>query len=112
MYQSNIFPKNSLSQDPNLRGSSPLVEQSIDFSGSLTAGELVVDNVSTVLDINELIGAVVYSKSNAAGLVLSATVEAGSASGIKLTIVASDNTSTAAVAGTAMVLGRITPTNV
>lgn len=111
MVRNNVFPLNSLEYDPNLRGESPVAMQLVDVSGTLVAGEIATDNIDSPFASADVFGAFVLSNNTAGGEVFGAKVEAGSVSGLKVTLASSDVTSTTAVTAQALIVGRINPVN-
>lgn len=112
-FKGNIFPMNSLQEDPNLRGGLPLVTQMEDFSLTLIAGVLAIDDIASPIALADVISAHVSMKSgdikgDLTGVTL---IEAGSSGAgyLKITLASSLATSTAAKVGVLSIVGRITP---
>jgi hypothetical protein len=114
MLRSNIFPLNSLTEDPNLRGDFPLVSQMEDYSVTLVAGELAIDDIVSPIALADVLGCYVISHTgDIKGDVTGVKVPEVGASGagyLKITLVSSLATSTAAKAGVLVIVGRMAPT--
>ena len=110
-----IFPVNSLREDPNLRNDYPLVKFAVDVPATLLAtgvGFSIDEIVSPVL-LADVIGVEFITNDGVPGEIYGANVVAGGTSpNLKLTVFSSLSTSTETVGGTAFILGRIAPTNV
>jgi len=106
-----IFPMNSLQEDPNLRGSSPMIIQLIDFSLDLVNGIKVIDNIVSDVTVEDVVGATVYMKSGDVKTDITGVSKIEtSGTGLKITLASSLTSSTATKVGTIALLGRITPT--
>lgn len=86
-FKSNVFPLNDLSNDPNARGTNPLVKEWHNVTpGALVAGKIAFDLTSIVgKDVGEVIGAKVFG-SGKEGEVLGATVVPHATTSGKVTV--------------------------
>lgn len=112
-FKSNIFPMNSLQEDPNLRGGLPLVVHMVDFSETLSAGIKAIDDIPSPILLADVISVQVGMKSGDVKTDITgvSVIEAGaSGSGyLKITLASSKTDAATAKVGTLHILGRITP---
>jgi hypothetical protein len=110
-----IFPVNSLREDPNLRSDYPLVKFAVDIPATIlvTGVGFAVDEIDSPILLADVIGVEFVNNESIPGEIFGAKATAGTTSPkLKLTICSSLSTSTQTIGGTAFILGRIAPTNV
>ena len=115
-FTENIFAKNTLEADPNMRDNIPNVEQLVKLDATLSSGVLATDDIPSPFGTGHgvVIGAYLLNNKDSTNEVLSVVAEAGGTAGtIKITLESTDATSTTALTDVMiMVLGQIHPKDV
>ena len=117
-FTENIFAKNTLETDPNMRGNIADVEQLIKVDATLSSGIKAVDDIPSPFGTGHgvVIGAYLLNNKDTGNdnHILSVVAEAGGTDDtIKVTLESSDATSTTALTDVMiMILGQIQPKDV
>jgi len=112
-YNADLYPMNSLAEEPNLRGSNPLVQHLVDFSQALTSGAADIDDIISPILAADVLGITLYMKSGDVATDVTnvkAVAEGSSGSGyLKVSLASSLTSSTATKVGVMAILGRLSP---
>lgn len=115
-FTENIFAKNTLEADPNMRDNIPNVEQLVKIDATLSSGVKAVDDIPSPFGTGHgvVIGAYLLNNKDSVNEILGVVAEAGGTTGtIKITLESTDATSSVAHTDVmVMVHGQIHPKTV